>query len=188
MSNLLIAVCLVLGVAVVYFFTKSRQVNVYKELYESADVTHKKSQEEIRDLLEKQSDTEVLLERGAQILEKSNAAIEVLENERLTLQQSLEYQQQQYDKLFHQKKSSEVRTGKIAEQMAPFLKDYPLDSKTGRFLGDPIDFVHFEEDKVTFVEVKSGKAQLNKKQRQIRDLINEGKVDFVIYRVEGAPE
>ena len=95
------------------------------------------------------------------------------------------YQEEQYAKLFSQKKSSEVRTGKITEQIAPFLADYPLNSQTARFIGDPIDFVHFDEDMVTFVEVKSGKSQLSKKQRNIRDLIKEGKVEFTIYRVEG---
>jgi len=78
-----------------------------------------------------------------------------------------------------------VRTGKIAEQISPFLADYPLEPRTARFIGDPIDFVHFDEDKVTFVEVKSGKSQLSTKQRRIRDMVKAGKVDFVIYRIRG---
>lgn len=83
------------------------------------------------------------------------------------------------------RRSPEVRTGKIAEQIAPFLEDYPKDPSTARFIGDPIDFVHFDEDKVTFVEVKSGKSQLSKKQRHIRDMIKEGKVEFELYRIKG---
>ena len=95
------------------------------------------------------------------------------------------FEQEQYAKLLGQKKSSEVRTGKITEQIAPFLEDYPLNPRTARFIGDPIDFVHFDEEMVTFLEVKSGKSQLSTKQRRIRDLIRGGKVEFKIYRVEG---
>ena len=101
------------------------------------------------------------------------------------LQLAIEFEKSQYEKLFGQKKSSEVRTGKIAEQMAPFLRDYPLNPDTARFIGDPLDFVHFDEDKITFVEVKSGKSKLSKKQKNLQELIKEGKVEFFIYRIEG---
>ena len=60
-----------------------------------------------------------------------------------------------------------------------------MNPKTAKFIGDPIDFIHFDDDKITLVEVKSGKSQLSKKQREIRDLVKAGKVEFTIYRVEG---
>ena len=185
MDIILAALCVGLGLVVVYFFRKSKETSEYKELFELSDHEYKKSQETIQALLHDKGTKDVLLDRSSQALDLTNNRIRDLEGEKLTLQQSLEYQQEQYAKLIGQKKSSEVRTGKIAEQMAPFLENYPLPPKTAHFLGDPIDFVHFDEDRVTFVEVKSGKSQLSKKQRQIRDMIAEGKVEFIIYRVEG---
>jgi len=47
----------------------------------------------------------------------------------------------------------------------------------------PIDFLHFGEDKITFIEVKMGTSQLSQKQKNIRRLIQENKVEFVEYRV-----
>lgn len=137
----------------------------------------------------------IILERASQALELSGAKVQELStsihkatDEAEVSKRALEFQQAQYEKLIGQKKSSEVRTGKIVEQISPFLADYPMNPDTARFIGEPIDFVHFDEDKVTFVEVKSGKSQLSKKQRNIRDLIKGGKVDFIVYRIEGEDE
>lgn len=88
-------------------------------------------------------------------------------------------------KIKSQKKSSEVRTGLIAEQMAPFLEGFPYNPKNAVFLGRPLDFVVFDEDGVHFVEVKSGKAQLSSKQRRIRDHLRDKKVTFEVYHIKG---
>jgi predicted Holliday junction resolvase-like endonuclease len=164
----------------------------YKELFELGDASYKESQERIQVLLGAMSAKDVILTRGAVALEESNRNLKKLlqtisdkDQAVHSLEQSIRFQEEQYGKLLGQKKSSEVRTGKIAEQISPFLDDYPLEAKTARFIGDPIDFVHFDEDKVTFVEVKSGKSQLSTKQRRIRDMIKAGKVEFVVYRVKG---
>ena len=84
----------------------------------------------------------------------------------------------------HQKKSSEVRTGLIAEQMAPFLESFPYDPKKAAFLGNPLDFVVFDEEGIHFVEVKSCKSQLTTAQRKLRDKIEAGSVTFEVYRVK----
>lgn len=95
--------------------------------------------------------------------------------------------------LLHQKKSSEVRLGKITESLAPLLDDFPVDiHKPGTstvFLGQPIDFIHFDPDEgVTFIEVKSGGARLNDAQRRIKELIESGAVAWTTYRVDGEPK
>jgi hypothetical protein len=64
------------------------------------------------------------------------------------------------------------------------LKDFDKDPKKLSFLGNPIDFVYFGEDEIVFIEVKSGKSQLNKNQRTVRDLVKDKKVSFEIFRVE----
>lgn len=92
--------------------------------------------------------------------------------------------QAKYDKLLSQKKSSEVRLGKVAENMAPFFKDWPYDPNRFRFLGNPIDGISFNDNEVVFVEIKSGGARLSKSQKHVRDLVNAGKIKFVSFRVD----
>jgi predicted Holliday junction resolvase-like endonuclease len=173
----------------VFHFLQHRNTRVqlqeYKQLFELADGAQKESQGKVEELLKAVAAKDLLIDRAAQSFELSRQRAAQTDEELTGLRTALSFQEEQYDKLLNQKKSSEVRTGKIAEQIAPFLEDYPLNPGTARFLGDPIDFVHFDDDKVTFVEVKSGKSQLNKRQREIRDLVQQGKVEFVIYRVEG---
>lgn len=86
-------------------------------------------------------------------------------------------------KILHQKKSSEVRLGKIGENMAPFFTEWPYDPNAFRFLGNPIDGIQFTEDEVIFVEIKTGKARLSNSQKHIKKLVKEGKVKFASFRV-----
>ncbi len=95
----------------------------------------------------------------------------------------LEELQGKYATLMNQKKSSEVRLGQIGEHIAPFLHDWPWESKDFRFLGNPIDGIQFNENEVIFVEIKTGKSQLSKNQRVIRDLIKEGKIRWAVFRI-----
>lgn len=88
-----------------------------------------------------------------------------------------------YTKVLHDKISSEVRVGKIGENMAPFLNDWPYDPNDFRFLGNPIDGIQFTDEGVVFVEIKTGKSRLSKTQRQIRDLIKNNKVSFATFRI-----
>jgi len=92
--------------------------------------------------------------------------------------------QQKYKKLLSQKKSSETRIGHISETIAPFLNQFEFNPEDCSFLGKPIDYIAFEEKGITIIEVKSGKARLTKKQREIRDLIKDGKVYWKEIRIE----
>jgi len=187
MLEVIVVVTLValIGFNVVYYLNRRKQLGEYKDLFEIADTLQNEAQAKVEDLLRAVNGKDLLLDRGAQALESSTEQVIAYTEEVSSLKAQVVFQETQYDNLLGQKKSSEVRTGKITEQIAPFLEDYPRNPRTARFIGDPIDFVHFDEDKVTFVEVKSGKSQLSKKQRGIRDLIKAGKVEFIIYRVEG---
>ena len=74
-----------------------------------------------------------------------------------------------------------VDRGLIAEQFAPFTKKFGelgWDLQEFKFLGRPVDGVQFQDDEVIIVEFKTGAAQLNPKQRNIKRLIAEGKVRF----------
>ena len=81
------------------------------------------------------------------------------------------------------RRSESTRYGQITEQFMPFISDYPYDSKQFRFLGSPIDGVQFEEDEIVMIEFKSAGSQLSTRQRRIRNLVREGKVDFQEIRV-----
>lgn len=82
------------------------------------------------------------------------------------------------------KKSSETRIGLVGEQLAPYLDDWPFDSpREFRLISSPIDGVNFGKDAITFVEIKTGKSKLSKGQKRIRDLVRDGKVNYVEFRV-----
>ena len=83
-----------------------------------------------------------------------------------------------YAALRSQKRSGEVRRGLMTEQWLPLVDPYPWDPQNFRFIGSPIDGVQFEDDRVIFVEFKSGSSQLSDRQTRIRELVNAGKVDF----------
>ena len=95
------------------------------------------------------------------------------------LEQRLAEETETRKKVTSQKKSSEVRLGHIAETLAPFLDQFDFDPENCTFLGKPIDYISFGDDEITFIEVKSGNSQLNKKQRHIRDLV---KAKFVSWK------
>lgn len=111
----------------------------------------------------------------------NDAAKAMSENE--ILKKQLGEELEKYAKLINQKKSSEVRLGQIGEHLAPFLTDWPWDSKNFRFLGNPVDGIQFNEDGVVFIEIKTGKSQLSKSQRVVRDLIKEGKIKWAEFRI-----
>jgi|TARA_B100001113_G_C20936856_1_gene546915 predicted Holliday junction resolvase-like endonuclease len=89
-----------------------------------------------------------------------------------------------YKKTLSAKKSTEVRTGYAVENLVPFMKDFKYNPEKLQFMGMPIDYIHFGEDKITFIEVKSGKARLSVKQRKIKKLIQENKVDWDEIRIK----
>lgn len=89
-----------------------------------------------------------------------------------------------YQKLLSQKKSSEVRLGNIAEKLAPFLDDFNFNPENCTFLGQPIDYISFDDEVVTLIEIKTGKSQLNSKQRHIRDLIKDKQVAWKEIRIK----
>lgn len=84
--------------------------------------------------------------------------------------------QKAYTKLLSQKKSSEILLGQITEKLVPFLKQFKHDPQKATFLGQPIDYIIFDDDIITFLEIKSGNSKLSTKQRRIKKLIQEKKV------------
>ena len=86
------------------------------------------------------------------------------------------------------KQSRAVLGGLVSEQIAPLLPDFPFDPGDCRFIGKPVDFIVFKGmneqnvSEVVFLEVKSGSSKnLNQPEKQIRDVIQSGKVRWVQY-------
>ena len=74
------------------------------------------------------------------------------------------------------------RTGKLNELMATFEL-----TKYDRlfYLGDPIDFVGIKYDEgIDFIEVKTGRFRLTEDERKLRELIEDGRVNYVPLLVE----
>jgi len=86
-------------------------------------------------------------------------------------------------------RSRSTLKGRISEQMAPLLPEFPFPSADARFIGNPIDFVVFDgytkakDEKadtisVVLVEVKKGKGKLTKEQSLIKKAVEEGRVSW----------
>jgi len=85
--------------------------------------------------------------------------------------------------------SRAVLSGMFSEQLAPYLPDFKFKPTEVRFLGKPVDFIAFKGmdeknvDEIVFVEVKSGKSQLNKVEKSIKEAIKKKKVKWEEYRI-----
>jgi len=79
-------------------------------------------------------------------------------------------------------RSLSKRTGKLNELMATFeLTQYDRLF----YLGDPIDFVGIKYDEgVDFIEVKTGRFRLTEDEKKLKELIEQGKVNYVPLTVE----
>lgn len=87
-------------------------------------------------------------------------------------------------------RSRAVIAGKVSEHVVPYLPDFAYNPKDARFVGSPVDFVVFdgldegELRRVVLLEVKTGEAAgLTRRERQIRDTVAAGHVEWQSIRV-----
>jgi predicted Holliday junction resolvase-like endonuclease len=117
------------------------------------------------------------------LLASKDKLLHDVEREKEELHALLDQEAEKNRKILSQKKSSEVRTGLIAEQLTPLLMGDHHDIRTLKFLGQPIDYLAFDKEGVFFIEVKSGKSQLSYNQKQIKRLIQDKKVFWEELRI-----
>ena len=86
--------------------------------------------------------------------------------------------------ILNRKQSLSVKYGKMTEQFMPFLSLYPYDEQKFRFIGNPIDGVQFEKDKIIFVEFKAADSRLNQNQKRIKNLVNDKQVFFKEFNIK----
>lgn len=92
--------------------------------------------------------------------------------------------EQQFNELSFSKSSQSVRYGKMSEQWIPFSKDFPHNSENFRFLGSPIDGIVFNDDKIIFCEFKSNTSKLSEKQKRIKSLIENKKIEWLEFLIK----
>lgn len=91
-------------------------------------------------------------------------------------------------------RSLAVTTGKVAEQLVPFLPAFPFDPRDVRFLGSPVDLVVFDGlsegdvKRIVFVEIKTGGAGLSVRERSVRDVVQARLVAWRELRLSSSPD
>ncbi|MGQ9665454.1 MAG: Holliday junction resolvase-like protein [bacterium] len=93
------------------------------------------------------------------------------------------------------KERSEIATksigiGKIVEKIAPAMKGFKYDRRDCRALFEPIDYIVFNGltrnnggiESLYFIDIKTGNAGLNLHQKQIRDAVKSGRVEWDTFR------
>lgn len=88
-------------------------------------------------------------------------------------------------------KSKQVYIGKTLEHLAPTVSKFGHQPRDCRFLAEPIDFIAFDGlfndnkvNKITFIDAKTGEADLTPRQKSIRKAIENSKVYFEEFRLE----
>lgn len=191
--EILFFTCIIL-IAILLFKLKSFKLNADSSLKQFLDLqgrsTSDRSTYEDREQKLHQTITglrEVLSEEQRIIkrkeLDLKNQETELLKNI-AEVQKNLDEETENRKKVVSQKKSSEVRLGFIAETLAPFLDQFDFNPENCSFLGKPIDYISFDDDAVTLIEIKSGNSQLNSKQRHIRDLVKNNQVNWKEIRIK----
>jgi predicted Holliday junction resolvase-like endonuclease len=81
-----------------------------------------------------------------------------------------------------------VNIGKNLEKVLPTMKDFKWKLSDCRPMGDPIDLLIFNGysldmvRSINFIEVKSGKARLNKHQKAIKDAVEDKRVSYKVFK------
>ncbi len=89
------------------------------------------------------------------------------------------------------KRSNAVKGGQLAEQLAPFLPNFPCNPANAHFLGQPIDYIAFSGlceknavDEILLIEVKTNTSQLTSREKEIRKAVESGRIRYVEYRID----
>jgi predicted Holliday junction resolvase-like endonuclease len=84
-----------------------------------------------------------------------------------------------------------VNLGFILERLAPTMPGFRFHRNDCRSLFDPIDYVVFEGlsrkgsvERIIFSDIKTGGARLSPKQREIKALVEGGRVECDLYKAE----
>ncbi len=89
-----------------------------------------------------------------------------------------------------EQRTIDVNLGKILEKIAPVFDGFGYSARDCRALFEPIDYLVFQGlarrgqvEALVFVDIKTGGGGLNQHQCQIRDAVNDGKVQWKTYSI-----
>jgi predicted Holliday junction resolvase-like endonuclease len=86
-------------------------------------------------------------------------------------------------------RSRSVIIGRVTEHMTPWLPSFPYNPKDARFIGSPVDMIVFDGSdaeqlrRIIFLEIKTNTSALSNRQRQLRDVIRAGRVEWQELRI-----
>lgn len=90
------------------------------------------------------------------------------------------------------KRQRSILKGQATEQLAPYINS-SYNPKDYKFIGDPIDYIIFdgmseiqtkddEIKNIILMDIKTGKSQLNRVQKAVKKCIENGNLEFQVYR------
>ncbi len=101
----------------------------------------------------------------------------------ILLFKKLKFLEQKFSELSFEKSSQSVKYGKLTEQWIPFTEKFPFNPQDFHFLGNPIDGVVFDENKIVFTEFKTNTSQLSEKQKHIKELVKNKQIEWLEFKI-----
>ena len=86
------------------------------------------------------------------------------------------------------KKSRDVIEGNVMQQLIPYFPEYKYVPSDSRFISSPLDLIVFNGlskgcvEEIIFIEIKSGKGYPTKRQKSVKEAIENGKVRYELLR------
>jgi predicted Holliday junction resolvase-like endonuclease len=193
-------VCLGLMAALVYIFSRYRQLQLNMPLAIENEV--KKYKQQDAEIIRNQ--TKALYsaqlqermsrwQRTALLEESKRIRQEVIAERTAWAQNQLQTWINEKEQAIRKdaiEKSKSVNAGRLTEQFALFMNGLEFNPKDARFIGHPIDFVVFDGldegnlRRILFVEVKTGKSQMNARERLVREAVKNKQIDWVELKFE----
>ena len=150
------------------FYKESRKNKKLRESYETQLNAYKKLIPDLGSVIPMSHFREVMDKKDSDL---AKFQIQLYETEKLLA--NIKSQQQ----------SKSVRLGLISESVIPFHQDFKYNVKDLVPIFKPIDYIVFAENEIVFLEIKMGTSQLSEKQKNVRQLVEEGKVRFEEHRI-----
>lgn len=143
-----------------------------------------------RGRIEKELHNRMEVWRDREVERIQREQLEIAQREAQVEMQTWKNQQEKAIRQDAIQKSKAVTLGKVTEQFIPYFPNFHYNPKDARFLGSPIDLLVFDGldegalRKIVLIEVKTGGSNLSTRERQIRDVVQAGKVTWEELRLE----
>lgn len=195
----LISVIVIIVLLLIFWFTKrSNEYDDNSQTYHQEILQLKDEIMHLKDDFYLQKTQ--LLEKTQKEIQKKSLIIANLEQQLVEQQAEFKITLDKEIKLAQKRSTNTQRNvikGQISEQFVPFLAGFSYSPADCQFLGKPIDYVIFhnlhqcadgeidiDEVEIVFLEVKTGKAKLNKRQEVLKEAIVRGQVVFKTAQVQ----